>query len=139
MNSIDKFIEAQEKDYELALNEIKSGKKRSHWIWYIFPQLSSLGFSSTAKYYGIKDLEEAKEYLENDILKSHLEEITNELLMLPSYDILSIVGYPDNLKINSCMTLFYLASNNELYKKVIDKYYNSKMDENTIKLLEIQK
>ncbi len=139
MNSIDKFIEAQEKDYELALNEIKSGKKRSHWIWYIFPQLSSLGFSSTAKYYGIKDLEEAKEYLENDILKSHLEEITNELLMLPSYDILSIVGYPDNLKINSCMTLFYLASNNELYKKVIDKYYNSKMDENTIKLLEVQK
>lgn len=139
MNSIDKFIKAQEKDYELALNEIKSGKKRSHWIWYIFPQLSSLGFSSTAKYYGIKDLEEAKEYLENDILKSHLEEITNELLMLPSYDILSIVGYPDNLKINSCMTLFYLASNNELYKKVIDKYYNSKMDENTIKLLEVQK
>lgn len=139
MNSIDKFIEAQEKDYELALNEIKSGKKRSHWIWYIFPQLSSLGFSSTAKYYGIKDLEEAKEYLENDILKSHLEEITNELLMLPSNDILSIVGYPDNLKINSCMTLFYLASNNELYKKVIDKYYNSKMDENTIKLLEVQK
>lgn len=139
MNSIDKFIKAQEKDYELALNEIKSGKKRSHWIWYIFPQLSSLGFSSTAKYYGIKDLEEAKEYLENDILKSHLEEITNELLMLPSYDILSIVSYPDNLKINSCMTLFYLASNNELYKKVIDKYYNSKMDENTIKLLEVQK
>ena len=139
MNSIDKFIKAQEKDYELALNEIKSGKKRSHWIWYIFPQLSSLGFSSTAKYYGIKDLEEAKEYLENDILKSHLEEITNELLMLPSNDILSIVGYPDNLKINSCMTLFYLASNNELYKKVIDKYYNSKMDENTIKLLEVQK
>lgn len=139
MNSIDKFIKAQEKDYELALNEIKSGKKSSHWIWYIFPQLSSLGFSSTAKYYGIKDLEEAKEYLENDILKSHLEEITNELLMLPSNDILSIVGYPDNLKINSCMTLFYLASNNELYKKVIDKYYNSKMDENTIKLLEVQK
>lgn len=139
MNSIDKFIKAQEKDYELALSEIKSGKKRSHWIWYIFPQLSSLGFSSTAKYYGIKDLEEAKEYLENDILRSHLEEITNELLMLPSNDILSIVGYPDNLKINSCMTLFYLASNNELYKKVIDKYYNSKMDENTIKLLEIQK
>lgn len=139
MNSIDKFIKAQEKDYELALNEIKSGKKSSHWIWYIFPQLSSLGFSSTAKYYGIKDLEEAKEYLENDILKSHLEEITNELLMLPSNDILSIVGFPDNLKINSSMTLFYLASNNELYKKVIDKYYNSKMDENTIKLLEVQK
>ena len=123
MNSIDKFIKAQEKDYEVALNEIKCGKKRSHWIWYIFPQLSSLGFSSTAKYYGIIDL----------------EEITNELLMLPSNDILSIVGYPDNLKINSSMTLFYLASNNELFKKVIDKYYNSKMDENTIKLLEVQK
>ena len=139
MNSIDKFIKAQEKDYEVALNEIKGGKKRSHWIWYIFPQLSSLGFSSTAKYYGIIDLEEAKEYLKNDILRSHLEEITNELLMLPSNDILSIVSYPDNLKINSSMTLFYLASNNELFKKVIDKYYNSKMDENTIKLLEIQK
>lgn len=139
MNSIDKFIKAQEKDYEVALNEIKRGKKRTHWIWYIFPQLSSLGFSSTAKYYGIIDLEEEKEYLKNDILRSHLEEITNELLMLPSNDILSIVGYPDNLKINSSMTLFYLASNNELFKKVIDKYYNSKMDENTIKLLEVQK
>ena len=69
MNSIDKFIKAQEKDYEVALNEIKCGKKRSHWIWYIFPQLSSLGFSSTAKYYGIIDLEEAKEYLKNDILR----------------------------------------------------------------------
>ena len=77
--------------------------------------------------------------MKNDILRSHLEEITNELLMLPSNDILSIVGYPDNLKINSSMTLFYLASNNELFKKVIDKYYNSKMDENTIKLLEVQK
>ena len=130
-----KFLDAQEDDYEIALNEIKNGHKRSHWIWYIFPQIDGLGHSSTAKYYSIKDLEEAKEYLNNEILRSRLIEISNELLKLND-SIDNIMGYPDNLKLCSCMTLFYEADSSiDVFKKVIDKFYNGKFDENTIRIL----
>lgn len=130
-----KFLDAQEDDYEIALNEIKNGYKRSHWIWYIFPQIDGLGHSSTAKYYSIKDLEEAKEYLNNEILRSRLIEISNELLKLND-SIDNIMGYPDNLKLCSCMTLFYEADPSiDVFKKVIDKFYNGKFDENTIRIL----
>ncbi len=130
-----KFLDAQEDDYEIALNEIKNGHKRSHWIWYIFPQIDGLGHSSTAKYYSIKDLEEAKEYLNNEILRSRLIEISNELLKLND-SIDNIMGYPDNLKLCSCMTLFYEADPSiDVFKKVIDKFYNGKFDENTIRIL----
>ena len=130
-----KFLDAQEDDYLVALNEIKSGHKRSHWIWYIFPQIDGLGHSSTAKYYSIKDLEEAKEYLNNEILRSRLIEISNELLKLND-SIDNIMGYPDNLKLCSCMTLFYEADSSiDVFKKVIDKFYNGKFDENTIRIL----
>ena len=115
-----KFLDAQEDDYEIALNEIKNGYKRSHWIWYIFPQIDGLGHSSTAKYYSIKDLEEAKEYLNNEILRSRLIEISNELLKLND-SIDNIMGYPDNLKLCSCMTLFYEADPSiDVFKKVIE-------------------
>ena len=130
-----KFLDAQEDDYLVALNEIKNGHKRSHWIWYIFPQIDGLGHSSTAKYYSIKDLEEAKEYLNNEILRSRLIEISNELLKLND-SIDNIMGYPDNLKLCSCMTLFYEADSSiDVFKKVIDKFYNGKFDENTIRIL----
>ena len=130
-----KFLDAQEDDYEIALNEIKNGHKRSHWIWYIFPQIDGLGHSSTAKYYSIKDLEEAKEYLNNEILRSRLIEISSELLKLND-SIDNIMGYPDNLKLCSCMTLFYEADPSiDVFKKVIDKFYNGKFDENTIRIL----
>jgi uncharacterized protein (DUF1810 family) len=130
-----KFLDAQEDDYLVALNEIKNGHKRSHWIWYIFPQIDGLGHSSIAKYYSIKDLEEAKEYLNNEILRSRLIEISNELLKLND-SIDNIMGYPDNLKLCSCMTLFYEADPSiDVFKKVIDKFYNGKFDENTIRIL----
>ena len=130
-----KFLDAQEDEYEIALNEIKNGYKRSHWIWYIFPQIDGLGHSSTAKYYSIKDLDEAKEYLKNEILRSRLIEISSELLKLND-SIDNIMGYPDNLKLCSCMTLFYEADPSiDVFKKVIDKFYNGKFDENTIRLL----
>ena len=130
-----KFLDAQEDDYEIALNEIKNGHKRSHWIWYIFPQIDGLGHSSTAKYYSIKSLDEAKEYLNNEILRSRLIEISNELLKLND-SIDNIMGYPDNLKLCSCMTLFYEADPSiVVFKKVIDRFYKGKFDENTIRLL----
>ena len=132
MYNINRFVQMHEIDYQVALNEIKSGKKRSHWMWYIFPQLKSLGHSSTAKYYGIENLEEATEYLENEYLRKNMFEICNELLKLnKSAD--EIFGYPDNLKLNSCMTLFSLVSDNKIFDKVIDKFYNGIKDELTMK------
>jgi uncharacterized protein (DUF1810 family) len=128
--SLDRFIEKQELYYNTALNEIKNGKKVSHWMWYIFPQLKDLGRSYTSKYYGIEDLKEAKAYLENELLREHLMEITSELLKLDG-NIESILGFPDNLKLNSSMTLFYYASYIELFKDVVDKFYDGNFDEFT--------
>ena len=135
MYNLNRFIEAQNKNYNVALNEIKNGKKLTHWIWYIFPQLKELGFSNTSLYYGISSIEEAKEYLKNEYLNNHLIEITEALLNLENKDIVEVLGYPDNLKVKSCMTLFYYASNNEIFKKVIDKFYNGEFDINTVKLI----
>lgn len=133
--NLEHFIKAQEKDYHKALSEIKQGKKQSHWIWYIFPQLKELGHSSTAQYYGIKDEEEARQYLQNTLLKDHLIEITEELYK-QNNNIKKIVGYPDYLKVKSCMTLFsYVDPTIDIFQKVIDKFYHGQKDEITINLL----
>lgn len=133
--NLKRFIEAQESDYEIALSEIKSGKKRSHWMWYIFPQLSELGYSSTAKYYGISNIEEAKAYLNNEALKKHLIEISQELYKLDD-NIANILGYPDDLKLKSCMTLFNCVDPSiEIFKKIIEKFYNGEWDQSTLELL----
>lgn len=133
--NLKRFIEAQELDYEIALLEIRNGRKRSHWMWYIFPQLADLGYSSTAKYYGISNLEEARAYMENSILKSHLIEISEELYKLND-NISNILGYPDDLKLNSSMTLFKKANPEiKIFGDVIEKFYNGKEDQATIDLL----
>ena len=135
MNSLDRFIKAQEKSYKVALKEIKNGHKETHWIWYIFPELKGLGKSDTALYYGIIDLEEARRYLENDYLRSNLIEISEALLNLDN-NIIDILGYPDDLKVKSCMTLFYYANPNiKIFKKVLDKFYNGEFDNNTIEII----
>ena len=135
MNNLDRFIKAQERDYFKALNEIKKGKKTTHWIWYIFPQLDGLGYSSTAKYYGIKGENEAIEYIENEYLRNHLLEISNELLKIENKSINDIMGYPDDLKLKSCMTLFDYVSDYEVFSKVLEKYFDGKHDEITLKML----
>lgn len=136
MYNLDKFIKAQEESYEGALKEIKKGKKLGHWIWYIFPQLKGLGFSNISYYYGLEGIEEAKEYLDNEYLRNHLLEITKALLDLDTNNPLQVLGFPDNLKVNSCMTLFYYTEPSiTLFKDVIDKFYDGKMDENTINIL----
>lgn len=136
MYNLNKFIEAQEESYEGALKEIKKGKKLGHWIWYIFPQLKGLGFSNISYYYGLEGIEEAKEYLDNEYLRNHLLEITKALLDLDTNNPLQVLGFPDNLKVNSCMTLFYYTEPSiTLFKDVIDKFYDGKMDENTINIL----
>ncbi len=135
MSDLSRFLKAQETSYLQALTEIKNGRKTSHWIWYIFPQLKGLGMSSTANYYGIESLDEAIEYLQESTLKARLYEITEALLKLDSNNPVVILGYPDNLKVCSSMTLFYQASKDELFKKVIDKYYQGHFDQKTIELL----
>ena len=132
---LSRFIKAQENDYDTALSEIKAGRKTSHWIWYIFPQLEELGFSPTAKFYGIVDLDEARAYLANNLLRTRLIEISQAMLDLSSRDIKDIMGYPDNLKLCSSMTLFHLAEPAcDVFTKVLDKYFDGNLDKKTIAL-----
>ena len=134
-NDLERFLKAQEKDYEHALNEIKNGRKTGHWIWYIFPQIAGLGFSSTSKYYSIKDKNEAIEYLKNKTLKNRLIEICEALLSLESDDATYVMGYPDDLKLKSSMTLFDEVSDIDVFKEVLDKFDKGEQDAMTISLL----
>ena len=133
---LDKFVTAQERDYSTALHEIQNGRKRSHWIWYIFPQLQGLGFSQTAQYYGIRDLEQARDYMAHPVLGARLVEISEALLALESSNPGAVMGYPDDLKLCSCMTLFELAAPDQpVFAKVIEKFYGGNRDRLTLELL----
>lgn len=129
---LNRFLEAQKYSYETALEEIKKGKKMSHWMWYIFPQIKGLGHSETAIYYEIKSLEEAKAYLEHDVLRNRLLQLTDELLLLTTNNPIEIFGYVDAIKLKSCMTLFEYISDIENFGKVLEKFYQGLRDEYTI-------
>ncbi|MDD3305988.1 MAG: DUF1810 domain-containing protein [Acetobacterium sp.] len=131
MDTVDRFVKAQEESYGQALTEIKSGRKRSHWMWYIFPQLKGLGRSETARYYGIANRQEAKAYMADPLLGSRLLEISGELLKLESHDANAVFGRPDDVKLKSSMTLFYLVDGNPTFKAVLDKFFGGQMDEVT--------
>lgn len=136
MYDLNRFLKAQERDYDTALSEIRSGRKRSHWIWYIFPQVKGLGFSSTSEFYGIDGLAEAKAYMENGTLRRRLIEISEALLALESSDAGDVMGYPDDLKLKSSMTLFREAAPEEkIFLKVLDKFFGGKKDERTLEIL----
>ena len=105
-----KFLIMQNRYYKTALNEIKSGEKKTHWIWFIFPQLRGLGVSEMSYKYGLQNLDEAKEYFRNKKLRQNLLEITTELYALKKRNIIKIVGEIDAMKIQACMTLFYCAN-----------------------------
>lgn len=132
---LSRFLKAQEQDYEQALREIRSGRKRSHWMWYIFPQIQGLGFSPTAQYYAIRDLQEARDYLAHPVLGARLKEISSALLDLNGLSASKIFGYPDDLKLRSSMTLFRMADLNEpVFLEVLEKYYDGKPDARTVEL-----
>lgn len=141
-HDLTRFKKAQEHDYETALAEIRSGQKQSHWMWYIFPQLEGLGFSEISQYYGIKGIEEARAYLADDFLRSHLVEISESLLALESNNATQVMGYPDDLKLKSSMTLFLLATERDskyekearVFKAVLEKYFDGEMDEQTVEM-----
>ena len=141
---IERFLKAQEKDYSTALEEIKSGKKQSCWMWYIFPQIQGLGFSEMNKKYSLKDIEEAKAYLENETLYSHLIEITQALLDLEDADIHEVMSF-DDVKLHSSMTLFKIVEEQcnidcgKIFQKILDKYFKGEDDQGTIRILEKQK
>lgn len=129
-------MEAQEYDYQAAFAEIKRGKKQTHWMWYIFPQIRGLGYSETSRYYAIKDLDEAKEYLAHPVLGTRLIRICNKLLTLESTDAQQIFGSPDDKKLRSSMTLFALVpGSDEVFNKVLQKFFQGQRDPQTITLL----
>src|SRR5690606_6493004 len=135
-NFLQRFLDAQEKDYAVALPEIKNGRKKSHWIWYIFPQIKGLGFSETSRFYAIKDLQEAEAYLQHPVLGERLIQISNALLELPENDANKIFGSPDDLKLKSSMTLFASIDNkNQVFSKVLDKFFNGERDIKTLQIL----
>ena len=136
---ISRFIEAQRSSYQQALSEIKNGKKASHWIWYIFPQIKGLGRSAMSEYYSIQDIDEAKAYLADAILSKRLIEICEVLLSLDTNDAVEVMGRPDDKKLKSSMTLFDAATVSlEIFQMVLDKYYNGKKDNLTLRILGIK-
>lgn len=130
--SVERFIDAQKEDYDMAFREIINGKKRNHYMWYIF---LLLGRSSTAKYYGIDGLDEAREYMENEYLANNLIGISNELLKLETNDPVEIFGHTDSKKLRSSMTLFELVSDNDVFPLVLEKYFDGKRDQITLDLV----
>lgn len=134
--NLQRFIHAQKSDYAIALSEIKHGKKRSHWMWYIFPQIDGLGFSQTSKFYSLKSLHEADEYLKHPVLGPRLVEIANALLDLKTDNALAIFGFPDDQKLKSSMTLFsMLPGTNLVFQAVLNKFFHGLKDAKTLEIL----
>ena len=134
-----RYIDAQEQYYDRALAEIKAGQKQSHWMWFIFPQIAGLGLSETSKFYAIKSMHEAKAYLGHPLLGKRLNEITSLLLEHDTNNARLIFGSPDDLKLYSCMTLFAIVDEenpDNVFVKVIAKYFMGKYDRNTVHILE---
>ena len=139
MDDLKRFLEAQERDYATALAEIKRGSKRSHWMWYIFPQINGLGFSATSKFYAIKNKTEAENYLAHPVLGERLVEISNALLAVEGKTANQIFGSPDDAKLKSSMTLFgALDETNPVFQKVLDKYFNGAKDRRTLDLIDVR-
>lgn len=134
-SSLDRFLVAQEHSYDTALREIRAGRKRSHWMWYIFPQIAGLGMSYTAQLYSIQDISEARDYIAHPVLGARLIEISRALLTLDSSDATAVMGYPDNLKLCSCMTLFKQVSDAPVFGAVLDKFYGGRADTRTLAIL----
>jgi len=134
--SLQRFIDAQQSDYETALSEIKRGRKQSHWMWYIFPQIQGLGFSATSKLYAIKNLKEAQAYLNHPLLGKRLKEITDALINLPTNDAHEIFGSPDDVKLKSSMTLFAsLPDADPIFESALKKFFKGEKDAKTLSII----
>lgn len=132
--SIERFRSAHRTDYDLALREIRAGRKREHWIWYIFPQLRGLGRSPNSDYYGIRSREEAEEYWRDPELQAHMREIL-EALLAHDKPIREIMAPPDDKKLRSSMTLFLLVTGDEIFRQVLDQFFGGRIDRRTEHML----
>ena len=136
--NLQRFINAQDKSFELALTEIRGGKKRTHWMWYIFPQIRGLGFSEASKYYAIRDMEEANAFLNHPVLGSRLITICRALLDQPVNSANKIFGSPDDMKLKSSMTLFASLPNaNPVFQAVLDRFFNGLTDNRTMEIISV--
>ncbi len=136
-NNLKRFIDAQDAGYPIALSEVRNGRKQSHWMWYIFPQIQGLGFSETSKFYAIKNINEAEKFLNHTVLGSRLIHICNELLNLECNDANKIFGSPDDLKLKSSMTLFCsLHNSNHVFQLVLEKFFNGTKDNKTLQIID---
>jgi uncharacterized protein (DUF1810 family) len=131
-----RFVAAQDDVYETALAEIRSGRKKSHWMWYVFPQFEGLGFSWTSREYSIKSVAEAEAYLAHPVLGPRLLECAEAVLAVDGRSAADIFGFPDDLKLRSCATLFASVSpEGSVFHRVIDKYFRGERDEKTVRLM----
>jgi uncharacterized protein (DUF1810 family) len=135
-HNLDRFLIAQENSYEQSLAEIKAGHKRTHWMWYIFPQIDGLAFSSASKYYAIKSAAEANAYLEHPVLGARLRECAEAALKVEGRSATEIFGSPNDLKLRSSATLFAsVSAPGSLFERLLDKYYSGQRDDKTLTLL----
>jgi uncharacterized protein (DUF1810 family) len=140
IHNLERFITVQKSAYQLALRELNEGKKQSHWMWYIFPQIQGLGYTEISKKYGIEDLNEATAYLQHRTLGPRLILMSNILLGLETNDAHKILGSPDDLKLKSSMTLFsQVPGADPVFEKVLQKFYNGLRDHITLKILNMQR
>lgn len=133
---LNRFIIAQEKIYDVVLEELREGQKQSHWMWYIFPQIDGLAQSATSKYYAIKSVEEARQYLDHPVLGKRLVECTELVLAVKGRSVSQIFGYPDDMKFKSCMTLFaHAAPSHSVFMQALDTHFNGEQDAKTLQIL----
>ena len=136
MENLDRFYPVHAQYFDTALAEIRDGRKESHWMWYIFPQLRGLGYSHAAQYYGLTGLDEARRFSADPLLGENLRTITRALLEQPVRNAFSIFGDTDAMKLRSCMTLFELADPDcGLYTKVLEEFFGGNRDQKTMELL----
>jgi uncharacterized protein (DUF1810 family) len=138
VEKLEQFVAAQEGVYDQVVRELTAGRKRSHWIWFIFPQMAGLGFSQMARKFGIESKEEAIGYLKHGVLGPRLRECTRLMLAIGHRDIGSVMGYPDDLKFRSSMTLFAaVAPEDPLFAEALEKFFDGERDQTTLKLLSV--
>jgi len=135
-HDLQRFVDAQQGVIESVRDELRAGRKRSHWMWFVFPQLKGLGFSAMAQQYGIASLDEARAYLAHPVLGARLRECCALMLAVPGRSAHEILGSPDDLKLHSCLTLFALAAPQEaVFREGLQRFYGGRMDEKTRALL----
>jgi uncharacterized protein (DUF1810 family) len=133
---LERFIGAQHDDYETALSEIRRGRKRSHWMWYVFPQFDGLGLSATSKHYAVKSVAEARAFLAHPVLGRRLSECAEAVLRVDGRSATEIFGAPDNMKLQSCATLFASVSPaDSVFHRLLDKYFGGELDARTVRLI----